>query len=194
MQIEQEVVKFLQTFATWSKEPTSYKEAMSSKDKQKWKEAMDTEINSMIVKKVWRKVKKNEVPKDKKLIGCRWVYKQKDNGIYRARLVALGYSQRPGINFTDHYAPVVNDTTTRVLLLVSLLDGYTTEQTDIETAFLYGELEEEVYMKLPPGYDQDQGEAVLLDKAIYGLVQAALQWNKKLAAILKKLGFKVCKS
>jgi hypothetical protein len=106
----------------------------------------------------------------------------------------MGYSQRPGIDFTDHFAPVVNDTTMKVVLLVSLVDGNTTEQTDIETAFLYGELEEEVYMKMPPGYEESEDDAVILDKSIYGLVQAALQWNKKLTKILKMLGFTVCKS
>jgi Reverse transcriptase (RNA-dependent DNA polymerase) len=83
------------------------------------------------------------------------VFKQKDNGVFRARLVALGYSQRPGIDLSDFYAPVVNDTTMKIVKLVSLLSGFTTEQTDIKTAFLYGDLDEEVYMKRPPGFDQE---------------------------------------
>ena len=176
-------------------EPLSYKEAINSRESKHWWDAMNTEIQSMYTKKVWKQVKKCNIPKDKKLIGCKWVYKLKDNGVYRARLVALGYSQRPGIDFTDFYAPVVNDTTMKIIIQLSLQNDFTTEQTDIETAFLYGELNEEVYMKLPPGFDQEgQEEAVLLEKSIYGLVQAALQWNKMVTMILKLLGFTQCKS
>ena len=178
-----------------SEEPLTYKEAINSPDAKHWIEAMKTELQSMVNKKVWRTVKKIDIPTDKKLIGCRWVFKLKDNGIFRARLVALGYSQRPGVDFTDYYAPVVNDTTMKIVILMSLTFGFSTEQTDIETAFLYGDLDEEVYMKLPPGFDQEgQGEAVLLQKSIYGLVQAAFEWNKKATKILKLLGFQQCKS
>ena len=159
-----------------AEEPLTYKEAINSPDAKHWIKAMKTEIQSMLNKKVWRRVKKSDIPSDKKLIGCKWVYKLKDNGAYCARLVALGYSQRPGIDFTDYYAPVVNDTTIKVVTLISLKQGNTTEQTDIETAFVYGELEEEVYMKLLPGFDEEGNEeAVLLEKSIYGLVQATLQ-------------------
>ena len=176
-------------------EPNTYNEAMQSANSKFWLEAMNQEMKSMADKQVWKRVPKKDIPKDKKLIGCRWVFKQKDNGVFRARLVALGYSQRPGIDFTDFYAPVVNDTTMKIVKLMSLVSGFTTEQTDIETAFLYGDLDEEVYMKLPPGFDQEgKDDAVLLQKSIYGLVQAAFEWNKKATNILKKLGFVPCLS
>ena len=149
---------------------------------------MNQEIQNIFDKKVWRRITKKDIPSDKKLIGCRWVFKLKDNGVFRARLVALGYSQRPGIDFTDYYAPVVNDTTMKIVILMSLIFGFSTEHTDIETAFLYGDLDEEVYMKLPPGFDQEgKEEAYLLLKSIYGLVQAAFEWNKKATKILKLL-------
>ena len=176
-------------------EPTTYLEAIKSENAKFWIDAMNQEIQNMFDKKVWRRITKKDIPKDKKLIGCRWVFKLKDNGVFRARLVALGYSQRPGIDFTDYYAPVVNDTTMKIIILMSLIFGFSTEQTDIETAFLYGDLDEEVYMKLPPGYDQEgQDEAYLLEKSIYGLVQAAFEWNKKATKILKTLGFVQCLS
>ena len=133
-------------------EPTTYLEAIKSENAKFWIDAMNQEIQNMFDKKVWRRITKKDILSDKKLIGCQWVFKLNDNGIFRARQVALGYSQRPGIDFTDYYAPVVNDTTMKILIIISLIFGFSTEQNDIETAFLYGDLDEEVYMKLPPGY------------------------------------------
>ena len=62
---------------------------------------------------LWRHVKRNDRPNDRRLVGCRWVFKVKRNGVYHARLVAKGFSQIPGMDFTDNYSPVVNDVTFR---------------------------------------------------------------------------------
>ena len=76
---------------------------------------------------------------------------KKKNGVYHAKLVALGYSQVPGVNFTENYAPVINNITMRTILVIMSLLGWKGEIVDMETAFLYRELEKEIYMTIPKG-------------------------------------------
>ena len=73
-------------------------------------------------KKAWRTILKTDVPKDRRLIGCKWVFKIRRDGTYRARLVALGYSQVPGVDFTDNFAPVVNAVTFRFALTRMMME------------------------------------------------------------------------
>ena len=129
---------------------------------------------------VWRKESKlNEIPIGRKGIGTKWVFKKKKNGVYRARLVAKGYDQIAGIDFQYNYAPVIHDVTMRSLLLIWLFNDYHAELIDIKTAFLHGELEEEIFITIPEGYnffcqeenmDKEDGEYLRLNKSIYGLV------------------------
>jgi hypothetical protein len=133
------------------------------------------------------------------LIGNKWVFKQKKNGIYRARLVALGYSQIPGVDFSENYAPVVNDITMRVMLVLKMENNWMSETIDVETAFLYGDLTEEIYMTIPRGLEEYANQklhdkCVILKKSIYGLVQAARAWWKQFTNSLQKIGFKKCPS
>ena len=103
--------------------------------------------------------------------------------MYQAGLVAWGYSQVPGIKL------VVNDITFLILLLVVIHFGYLAKIVDVETAFLYGNLEEEIYMECPQGMsNMGKDGCIILNKCIYGLVQAAQQYYKKAVKILKKLG------
>ena len=83
----------------------------------------------------------------RRLIGSKWVFKEKPDGRFRARLVCLGYSQIPGVDFSDNYAPVGNDITFRVIMVLSLIYNLHAVLLDIETAFLYGKLEEEIYRR-----------------------------------------------
>ena len=85
-------------------------------DRLKWREAIVKEFKDMRGKGVWKKVKLSDIPKNKRLIGCRWVLKLKRNGVFRARLVALGYSQIPGLDYTENYAPVIQDVTFRLII------------------------------------------------------------------------------
>ena len=123
------------------------------------------------------------------------MFKIKKNGIYRARLVGLGYSQVPGVDFSENFSPVINDVTFRTLLALMLARGWKGKLIDVETAFLYGDLEEEVYMKCPEGLEEFDGTdpeetCVLLEKSIYGLVQAARNWWKKfMKTLTNDLGF-----
>jgi Reverse transcriptase (RNA-dependent DNA polymerase) len=106
-------------------------------------------------KKSWVIVPKSKVPKGSKIIGNRWVYSEKDYGTYRRRTVAKGFSQIPGKDFQEHYSPVVHDTTFCVVLAQKLVYNlHSHQEFDIVTAFLYGLLDEEIYMEFPEGYEK----------------------------------------
>jgi hypothetical protein len=182
-------------------EPKNFKEMSKHKNRKEWWDAMCTEFHNMENKEVWTIRKRKDKPPNRKLIGNRWVYKKKDNGTYRARTVAKGYDQVPGKDFQENHAPVVNDTTFRITLILKILLELESEQFDVETAFLYGDLDEEIWMEFPEGYvdylqevhkrNYEESEwCVELGKAIYGLVQAARQWWKKFKEAMGKLGFK----
>ena len=135
-------------------QPTNFNEAwnhQSPNDRKKWREAITKELYCMKNKKFWRIIRKIDVQKDRRLIGCKWVFKIKKDGTYRARLVALGYSQVPGVVFTDNFTPVLNDVTFRVALTRMMMEDLNCMLMDVETAFLYGEIEEEIYMEVPVG-------------------------------------------
>ena len=115
-------------------------------------------------------------PKGKNVVGCKWVYKVKlkaDGTVdrYKARLVAKGYKQRYGIDYEDTFSPVVKAATIRLILSIDVSKGWSLCQLDVQNAFLQGVLEEEVYMRQPPGYaNKTRSNFVCrLDKAIYGL-------------------------
>ena len=104
--------------------------------------------------------------------------------------MACGYSQIPGVDYTENYAPVINDIAWRILLIAKLVWGLDAIIIDVETAFLYGDLKEQIYMNLPKGMTSFDDECLALLKSLYGLVQAACQWHSKFIEILQKIGFK----
>ena len=179
-------------------EPQSLQEAWWDPDlisREKLREAIRLEFKKMLDMGVWRHVKRNDRPNDRRLVGCRWVFKVKRNGVYRARLVAKGFSQIPGVDFTDNYSPVVNDVTFRVVVARMTIENMKGKVVDIDNAFLNGDLEHEIYMKIPEGYDEvispkvDKEDCLILQNAIYGLVQAARQFWKKIVEKMHEGGF-----
>ena len=165
-----------------------------------WREAMDKEIQSLEATKTWVLT---PLPPRKRPIGCKWVYRVKlnpDGSVerYKARLVAKGYTQREGLDFLETFSPVAKTISVRVLIALASTKGWPLHQLDINTAFLHGDLDEEVYMALPPNY-QSKGESnstttatlmvCKLVKSLYGLEQASRQWNAKLFATILGLGF-----
>ena len=176
------------------KEPTSFLQAMED---PKWREAMHNEIQALQANSTWTLI---ELPSGKKPIGCRWVYKVKlksDGTIerYKARLVAKGYNQIEGLDYTETFAPVAKLVTVRVLLSVAAIQGWHLHQLDVNNAFLHGDLDEAVYMSLPPGFGR-KGETRVckLNKSLYGLKQASRQWYLKLSSALKAAGFQQSKA
>jgi hypothetical protein len=175
-------------------EPTKYKDAWDHPEKfqrEKWREAINTEMKNMAQRKVFKKIKRVNMPKGRRCVKHKWVFKIKRNGVFRSRLVACGYSQIPGVDYTENYAPVISDVTYRILLICEIVWGLTSKIVDVETAFLHGDLEEgqEIYMDCPESLEHEEDECLLLQKTIYGLVQSARQFFKKLVTCLKTFGF-----
>ena len=138
-------------------EPKSFQEAWHSpveEERINWQMAIRKEIKSMIDRRVWRKVDRKNIPNNRRLIGNKWVYKIKRDGTYRARLVALGYSQIPGVDYTDIFPPVAHDVSFRIAFTRMTVEKLDSLFMDIETAFLYGNIEEEIFMKSPIGMEE----------------------------------------
>ena len=131
-------------------------------------------------------------PKGCKVTKNRWVFDLKSNGHKKARLVAKGFSQVEGIDYDEIFSLVVWFEMVRLMIALTALKNWHITGLDVKTAFLYGELEEELYMEQPEGFKiKGQEHKVLrLWRAIYGLKQAALAWWKALDKSMADLGFK----
>ncbi|CAL1392348.1 unnamed protein product [Linum trigynum] len=151
---------------------------------------MDAEIAAQQANRTWDIVPR---PPNKKIIGNRWVYAAKfhaDSTLerHKARLVAKGFTQIYGIDFLYTYSPVAKLNSVKTLLAVAAAKNWEMIQLDVSNAFLNGDLEEEVYMELPPGIDKP-GYVCKLRKSIYGLKQASRQWFAKLTSVLLDFGY-----
>lgn len=171
-------------------EPLSYNDAMLSLDKEEWRLAMEREYNSLLKNNVWKLVDR---PCDKNVIKCKWVYKLKrdDSGkdSYKARLVARGFSQQQGVDYSDTFSPVVRHTTLRTLFALANEFNWDISHFDVETAFLNSNLNEHIFMEQPEGFDTDKNKVCFLLKSIYGLKQASRMWNQKVHQLLCNNGF-----
>ncbi|KAM2723556.1 hypothetical protein EV1_026500 [Malus domestica] len=175
-----------------STEPETFEEASQSSE---WMTAMKEEIDALQQNQTWDLVPK---PRDVKSISCKWVYKIKrrpDGSIerYKARLVARGFSQQYGLDYDETFSPVAKLTTVRVLLALAANKDWNMWQMDVKNAFLHGELDREIYMIQPMGFQsQDHPEYVCkLRKALYGLKQAPRAWYGKIAEFLTQSGYSV---
>lgn len=170
---------------------------MTGPDRNKWKKAMDEEMDGMKANSTLELVK---LPPGTSAIGCKWVYKIKYNNEgkecrYKARLVAKGYTQKKGIDYNEVFAPVVRQTPFRILLTIAGHKDWIVRHYDVKNAFLNGELSDMIYMKQPEGYEVkgQKDLALRLNKSIYGLKHAANVWNKSLDNLLKSCGFQQSK-
>ena len=186
------VVEHLALVGLLTTDPTTFHEAIAGPDKSKWIEAMNEELESL---------KKNgtfectALPENRKAIGCKWVYKTKLNADgsvsrHKARLVARGFTQIPGIDYDETFSPVARLTAIRVLLSVACSKNMVVHHVDIKSAYLQAELDEEIYMKVPPGVPEKKGQVWHLKKGLYGLKQAGRNWHKELVMSLNEMDFK----
>jgi hypothetical protein len=161
---------------------------MKRPDADDWTTAMEKEYNVLMDRKVWTLV---DLPKDRRAIKCRWVYAVKHDGRCKARLVAKGFTQEYGIDYEETFSPVSRFESIRAVLALAAMEDWEIEAMDVTGAYLYGELDEEIYMEQPPGFIKEgQAHKVCkLQRAIYGLKQSGKQWNKEIHASLIKLGF-----
>ena len=176
-----------------SNEPASFKDALASPDRAEWQNAMEKELESLQTNDVWDLV---ELPEGRKAVGSKWVFKLKvdaDGSVVRhkARLVAQGFSQKFGLDYDETFCPVVRFESVRAAIALGVQNGLKLHQMDVTTAFLNGNLEEEVYMKQPEGFAIKGQEHLVckLKRSIYGLKQSPRCWNSALDEKLKKMGF-----
>ncbi|GJW51255.1 retrotransposon protein, putative, ty1-copia subclass [Tanacetum coccineum] len=158
-------------------EPTSYKAAMLDSESNKWIDAMNAEIQSMMDNMVWVLV---DLPPGCKTVGSKWIFKKKTDmdGIvhtYKARLVAKGYTQLYGVDYEETFSPVADIRAIRILISIAAFYDYEIWQMDVKTAFLNGYLDEDIYMVQPEGFvDPNHPRKVCkLQRSIYGLKQAS---------------------
>ena len=176
-----------------NEEPWDFYEAKSM---TVWVKACEDEITSIEKNHTWLLV---DLPAGAKPIGLKWVFKIKRNSDgsvnkYKARLVAKGYVQRHGIDYDEAFAPVARIETIRLIIALAASHGWEVHHLDVKTAFLHGDLKEEVYVKQPEGFEVKGSEEKVyrLSKALYGLKQASRAWNYKLNKILRELRFTRC--
>lgn len=171
-------------------EPTTVKQDLSNPD---WTRAMQLEFDALIRNNTWELV-----PRDTKqnIVGCKWVYRLKQNPdgsiqCQKARLVARGFHQRPGVYFHENFSPVVNPVTVCTVLSIVVTRLWTIRQLDVNNAFLNGHLTEEVFMEQPPGMLNKAfpNHVCRLTKALYGLKKALRAWYEELHHFLRTLGF-----
>ena len=175
-------------------EPSNIFEAWRGDHSTYWKEATNSEYDSLLSNHTWDLV---PLPEGKNVVGSRWVFKVKRNADgsverFKARLVAQGYSQSQGVDYQEVFSPVVRYSSIRSLLAVANICDWEVHQMDVKTAFLQGDLDKEIYMKQPDGYaDKERPNHVCkLRKSIYGLKQAARCWNFAIDSFLKSDAYK----
>lgn len=179
-------------------EPTTLYEALTCPQGKLWFASALDEFTSLIANQTWEIV---PLPDGRRAVGSKWTFKNKRNSdgvIYRhkSRLVAKEYTQEDGIDYEETFAPVAKMTSIRVVLAIAVAENLTFWQMDVDTAFLNGKLEEEIYMEQPEGFvDPEHPDWVCrLKRCIYGLKQASRVWNKTLDKHLKTKGFEQTKA
>ena len=182
-------------FPTTITEPTSFTFANKSPE---WRQAMKEEYDALVKNETFSLV---PCASNTNVVDGKWVYRLKrdKNGAitrYKARFVAKGFRQQPGIDFHETFSPVVKSTTIRAVLSLAVTNNWPLRQLDVQNAFLHGNLKEKVYMKQPPGFIDPQrpNHVCLLHKSLYGLKQAPRAWFERLSKALSDLGFKGSKT
>lgn len=177
-------------------EPQNYEQAVNGNDKQQWVAAMKDEYESLIKNRTWELIDR---PENQNVVDNKWVFKIKrkpDNSIerFKARLVARGFTQQYGIDYFETFSPVVRFTSIRIILAIASRRKMHLRQFDVKTAFLNGDLNENVFMEQPVGFTDGTNKVCKLIKGLYGLKQASRCWNHKFKHFIEVFGFQSCKS
>lgn len=173
-------------------DPKTWEEAMTSGESRQWRQAAQQEINSLKETGAIQIIKRSLLPKGRSPMKCKWVFKKKflaDGSIdkYKARCTAKGFTQRPGIDYQETFAPTPRPGTGRIMLVVAHQLNWHRCQGDVPTAFLNPDLNIDLFMEMPKGFERD-GHIILLRKGLYGLKQAAALWYDDVKATLASLG------
>lgn len=166
-------------------EPQNYEEAIKDEE---WKEAINKELNAHSKLETWKEA---ILPKGEKAIDTKWIFRLKQDGTKKARIVAKGFQQN-GLGQT-YYSPVARVSTIRTILSHAVQENLKIKQLDVPTAFLNGKLEDDVYIKYPKGLESNKGNVLKLNKALYGLKEAPKCWNKRFHDFMIKNGFEQSK-
>jgi hypothetical protein len=162
---------------------------LPERERKEWWKACLEEIEALKQRDVFELA---DLPPGRKAIKSRWVFDIKSDGRKRARLVAKGFQQVEGIDYNEIFSPVVRYESVRIMLAIAALEGWFISAVDVKTAFLYGKLDEEIYMEQPEGFHVKGQERKVyrLRRALYGLKQASHAWYKELVESMKLLKFK----
>ena len=181
--------------------PSSYRDAMRSQHKDQWMEAMRKELQGLMERGVWNVIRKDSVPEGANILNCHFVYalKRTASGAiakWKARMVADGNTQRQdaGDFGPSIFSTVVKLSTVRLILALACKDDHDLSSVDVRQAYLYADVHEDLYMRMPPTMPRQDERGndlvVKLNKSLYGLRQAAREWNKLLVNFLRSWGFK----
>ena len=176
-----------------SKDPLSLKEAQDANDWPGWEKAIDEELTQHDTLKTWELV---DLPPGRKAIGNKWVFVRKrdergDVVKHKARLVIQGFSQKPGIDYSEQgtFAPVMRFDTLRTLLAIAAVRDWDIVQLHVKGAYLNGKVKEEIFMRQPTGYDDGTTRVCHLLRNLYGLKQAGNVWNEDFNKTMEELGY-----
>jgi hypothetical protein len=166
-------------------------EVMQLHDWPEYQKAMRVELNAIQDNQTWEPV--DTIPDFKSVVGYTWSFTKKiyEEPIrYKARLCAQGFTQRHGLDYFETFSPVIRQASIRILLSIAAAENMHIHQMDVNSAFLQGKIDTEVYMKAPPELGLGENKYLRLKKALYGLKQASRIWNNNLNEFLLSIGFK----
>jgi transposase InsO family protein len=174
-----------------SGDPRTYAQAMARDDAAEWEAACEAEHRAFERMGVYEVVPH---PKDRKVVGSKWVFRIKrgpDGAIqkYKARVVAQGFTQIEGVDYDETFAPVAKFASLRVILALAAERDLEVQQMDVKSAYLNGELKEEIFMQAPPGFDVPEGMVLRLIKAVYGTKQGGRVWYEEIRDKLGSMGY-----
>ncbi|UYV82781.1 K02A2.6-like, partial [Cordylochernes scorpioides] len=174
--------------------PKDYEEAIACEDKKHWENAMLEEIQNMYSHQVWELIPR---PVNAKVVKSKWVFKiskDQENKTYKARLVAMGYNQIPGRDYSESFSPVIKNATLRAILSMAATKDSVIKLFDVKAAYLNGNIENTIFMEQPAGFVQDRNKVCKLNKSTYGLPQSGRSWYERFSQVLHDCGLEKLKS